>query len=162
MMPGDDGRSHAPFRLAVPHAAPGPSAASGPAGGLAARPRLLVLEDNPESRLLLGHLLRNDWAVVMTANVEEALAAAREGRPDVALLDINLGEERTGVDVLRMIHELPGYESIPAVACTAYALPGDRERFLQAGFVSYVSKPFMKAKLLEALRGALDGQASGA
>ena len=152
-MVGDNGRPSSSLRLAVPEAAPGAAA-----DGEAERPRLLVLEDNPESRLLLGHLLRNDWTVVMTAGVEEALEAARRERPDVALLDINLGEERTGVDVLRMIHELPGYETIPAVACTAYALPGDRERFLQAGFVSYVSKPFMKAKLLEALRSAVQGQ----
>ena len=156
-MAGEPGRSGAPLRLAAL-----PNAAQGSGDGSTARPRLLVLEDNPESRLLLGHLLRNDWVVQMAASVEEALEAARQARPDVALLDINLGEERTGVDVLRMLHELPGYEGVPAVACTAYALPGDRERFLQAGFVSYVSKPFMKAKLLEALRAALQGQSSTA
>lgn len=120
-----------------------------------AKPRILALEDNAESRLLLKHLLRKTFEPVIVAGADETIAAASSQRFDVMLLDINLGEKRTGVDVLRAIRGLPGYEAVPALACTAYALPGDRERFLEAGFARYVSKPFVKDELLSALHGAL-------
>lgn len=121
----------------------------------AAKPRVLVLEDNAESRLLLRHLLRRDFDATMVSGVDEALRVAAEQTFDIALLDINLGEKRTGVDVLSLLRSMPQHRSLPALACTAYALPGDRERFLEAGFVDYVSKPFVKAELMSALQTAV-------
>lgn len=123
--------------------------------GFADKPRLLALEDNAESRLLLKHLLRKEFDAVIVAGADETLERAAAQRFDVLLLDINLGEKRTGVDVLKALRALPGYGETPALACTAYALPGDRERFLEAGFAQYVSKPFVKAELLGALRDAV-------
>ena len=123
--------------------------------GFAEKPRLLALEDNAESRLLLKHLLRKGFEAVIVSGADETLAVAAEQTFDVLLLDINLGEKRTGVDVLKALRALPGYAETPALACTAYALPGDRERFLEAGFAHYVSKPFVKAELLGALRDAV-------
>ncbi len=119
------------------------------------RPRILVLEDNPESRLLLRHLLRREFEATIVSTGDEALVAAAETTFHAALLDINLGEKRTGVDILAALRTLPTFGETPALACTAYALPGDRERFLDAGFVSYVSKPFVKAELIEALQQSL-------
>lgn len=119
------------------------------------RPTVLVLEDNPESRLLLRHLLKKDFDATIVAGADDALNEARQNHFDVALLDINLGERRTGVDVLRHLRELPGFTHTPALACTAYALPGDREHFLDAGFAEYVSKPFVKADLITALQQAI-------
>lgn len=121
----------------------------------AAKLRVLALEDNAESRLLLRHLLRKEFDAVIVAGADETLAAAAEQSFDVMLLDINLGEKRTGVDVLQALRALPGYADVPALACTAYALPGDRERFLEAGFAKYVSKPFVKAELMTALHNAI-------
>lgn len=117
--------------------------------------RVLVLEDNAESRLLLRHLLRRDFDATLVGGVDEALAAAQAQTFDIALLDINLGEKRTGVDVLKLIRSMPQHRDLPALACTAYALPGDRERFLNAGFADYVSKPFVKAELMSALYKAV-------
>lgn len=92
---------------------------------------------------------------MIVPGADEALAAVREQAFDAVLLDINLGEKRTGVDVLQALRLIPGCEELPALACTAYALPGDRERFLDAGFQDYVSKPFVKAELLSALKRAV-------
>lgn len=117
--------------------------------------RVLVLEDNAESRLLLRHLLRRDFDATLIGGVDEALEVAQKQAFDLALLDINLGEKRTGVDVLRLLRKMPQHQNLPALACTAYALPGDRERFLEAGFVDYVSKPFVKAELMAALHKAV-------
>ena len=119
------------------------------------KPRVLVLEDNAESRLLLRHLLRRDFDATLASGADAAIEAAQSQAFDVALLDINLGEKRTGVDVFRAIRAMPQHHDLPALACTAYALPGDRERFLEAGFSDYVSKPFVKAELMAALRHAI-------
>jgi len=119
------------------------------------RPGILVLEDNAESRLLLRHLLKKEFDATIVAGADDAIAEAEQRQFQVALLDINLGERRTGVDVLRMLRSVPLFASTPALACTAYALPGDREHFLEAGFVDYVSKPFVKSDLLSALRRAM-------
>lgn len=135
----------------VPFDAPGPGRAS---TAPAPRPRILALEDNAESRLLLKHLLRKEFDAVIVPDADATLATAAEQAFDVLLLDINLGEKRTGVDVLKALRALPGYAEMPALACTAYALPGDRERFLEAGFAKYVSKPFVKAELIGALHHA--------
>lgn len=120
-----------------------------------AKLRVLVLEDNAESRLLLRHLLRRDFDATLIGGVDEALEIAQKSTFDVALLDINLGEKRTGVDVLKLLRTMPQHRDLPALACTAYALPGDRERFLEAGFAGYVSKPFVKAELMTALHKAV-------
>lgn len=130
-----------------------PSSASRPASD--SKPRVLVLEDNAESRLLLRHLLRRDFEATLVNGADAALEAAQTQSFDAALLDINLGEKRTGVDVFKAIRAMDKHQDLPVLACTAYALPGDRERFLDAGFVSYVSKPFVKAELLSALQQAV-------
>lgn len=130
-----------------------PSSASSPAP--AEKPRVLVLEDNAESRLLLRHLLRRDFEATLVNGADAALEAAQSQTFDVALLDINLGEKRTGIDVYKAIQAMTQHRDLPALACTAYALPGDRERFLEAGFISYVSKPFVKAELMNALQKAV-------
>jgi len=126
-----------------------------PASPDSARPRILVLEDNPESRLLLRHLLAREFDATIVTGADDALAQGATGDFDVALLDINLGEARTGVDVLAGLRGTPAFGDTPALACTAYALPGDREHFLEAGFADYVSKPFVKSDLIAALRRAI-------
>lgn len=120
-----------------------------------AKLRVLVLEDNAESRLLLRHLLRRDFDATLVSGVDEALHVAQSQSFDIALLDINLGERRTGLDVLKLLRTMPQHRTLPALACTAYALPGDRERFLEAGFADYVSKPFVKAELMATLQKAV-------
>ena len=79
----------------------------------------------------------------------------------MVLLDINLGVIRTGVDVLHELRQVPEYATIPAVAVTAYALPGDRERFLEAGFDAYLGKPFTEEELRQVLIEVLLAQDRG-
>jgi len=83
------------------------------------------------------------------------LELASSSRYDVVLVDINLGKGKSGEDVLHAVKTLPGYERTPVIAVTAYAMPGDRERFFAEGFDNYVSKPFSKQRLLEALESVL-------
>jgi len=115
------------------------------------RQRLLVVEDNPEMLLLVRHFLGEAYDVATAEDEETALAHARQHDFDAVLMDINLGRERTGVDVLRDLRTIPGYEAVPVAAVTAYALPGDREYFLRVGFNTHVGKPFTKKLLHEAV-----------
>lgn len=117
----------------------------------AEKPRILAVEDNSETQLLLEHLLKSSFDVEVVKGVDEALDAVDGHGFDALLLDINLSEERTGTDLLHLLREQEHMGNVPAIALTAYAMPGDREDFLDAGFDQYVSKPFTRADLTTAL-----------
>ena len=84
------------------------------------RKRILIVEDDPHIQLLLRHLLRPWFHLDLAVNVDEALDIAAENPFDLFLIDINLGELRTGVDLLGLLRRIPAYDATPAVACTAY------------------------------------------
>ncbi len=119
---------------------------------------LLVVEDNPTMRLLMKHVLKTAYEVETASCVDEALRMAQERGFDGLLLDIQLGEPRTGIDLLQMLRQMPAYREVPAVACTASRGPGDRERILEAGFDEYVEKPFTKEQLHAALERVFNAQ----
>lgn len=126
------------------------SAAPAPTPG-DVRPSVLVVEDNGDTRMLLERILRSTYEVTAVADARSALLAMNEQRFAGLVLDINLGGKETGADVLRIARSLAGYEGVFAIALTAYALPGDRERLLASGFSEYISKPFTRQSLMAAL-----------
>ena len=119
------------------------------------KPRILAVEDNSETQLLLEHLLKKSFEVTVVEGVDDALQAVDETAFDAFLLDINLSEQRTGTDLLHLLQERDDMGDVPAIALTAYAMPGDREDFLDAGFDQYVSKPFTRDDLTEAIEETL-------
>ncbi|HEX9950414.1 MAG TPA: ATP-binding protein [Rubricoccaceae bacterium] len=146
-----------PARPDPPRAEPpteGPAVPESPAlpveGG---EPRLpiLVVEDNLDTRVLLDRILRGAYAVTAVGDARSALTAMAQTRFRALVLDINLGGKETGTDILRVARSLDGYGDVFAVALTAYALPGDRERLLESGFDEYISKPFTRQSLTDAL-----------
>lgn len=120
-----------------------------------AQAHLLIVEDNEETQLLLHHQLDEHFALTMAKDVNEALDLADAHAYDALLIDINLGGERTGIDLLQELRARDSFESIPAIAVTAYAMPGDRERLLEAGFDAYLGKPYSRDELLKAIRDVL-------
>lgn len=151
--------------LASPFSSPQPAADRAPADSSAKsteerRRSLLVVEDNPSTRILLVYMLRGAYDVTAAAGVDEAMTLVGEKHFHGLVLDINLCEERTGVDLLHAIRALPQYKSVPAIACTAYTSYGDRKRLLESGFDRYVAKPFTKEHLREALAHLFDPTAS--
>lgn len=118
-------------------------------------PSILAVEDNSETQLLLKHLLKKEFDVTVVSGVEEALEAVESRLFDLLLLDINLSEERTGTDLLYLIREREGMKNTPAIALTAYAMPGDEEDFLNEGFDQYVSKPFTRDDLTKTIKQTL-------
>jgi len=103
--------------------------------------RVLIADDNPVSRELIREILEHDqYEVIEAGDGGEALAKAREHQPDLALLDIQM-PVMDGNAVIREIRADPRLSHIPVAALTAYAMHGDRERALAAGFNSYITKP---------------------
>ncbi|WP_243366388.1 PAS domain-containing hybrid sensor histidine kinase/response regulator [Fundidesulfovibrio soli] len=108
------------------------------------RLRILLAEDNAINRILAETLLRQgEHSVVAVENGVEALEALSKEPFDLILMDIRM-PEMDGEDATRRIRagEIPGLNPrIPIIALTAYALKGDRERFLAAGMDDYIAKP---------------------
>ena len=111
--------------------------------------RILVVEDNQDTRQLIEIILSEANEVCATGTVREAIEQARDAAFDLAFVDINLGTPEGGLEVLRQLRAWPAYEGVPIVAMTAYAMPSDRERFLSEGFDAYLSKPFTSNELLD-------------
>jgi PAS domain S-box-containing protein len=120
------------------------------------RPRILAVDDNESARLLLGRILQADFDVDVVATAPEAIESARAVPYDAVLMDIHLSDESSGIDVMEHLRSLPDYRHTPIIALTAFALPGDRERFLSSGFSGYLGKPFTKQQLAGVLMETLD------
>lgn len=103
--------------------------------------KTLIVEDNELNLVLARDLLLHHGHEVMTATtVAEARVTLSRWRPDVVLLDVQLPEE-PGTALLDEIRLDPTLRSVPIIAVTAFAMAGDRERFLERGFDHYMSKP---------------------
>ena len=103
--------------------------------------KILVVEDHPLNRKLFHALLEDrGHEIVEATNVEEARLRLAGSRPDLVLLDVII-PGGGGELVLRDIRLSPNLASLPVIAVTALAMPGDRERLLAKGFDAYISKP---------------------
>ncbi|NTU78101.1 MAG: PAS domain S-box protein [Chloroflexales bacterium] len=102
--------------------------------------RVLLVEDNEESLRLVGDYLRaQGYEVLVARDGLEALHQAEASRPDVIVMDIQL-PGMDGLEVMRRIRA-SGLRDTPILALTALAMPGDRERCLEAGANAYLAKP---------------------
>ena len=109
--------------------------------------KILIAEDNPVNRELLHELLEaRGYEVEEAENGQEALQMIAQSRPDALLLDLNM-PVLDGFSTVRKIREDAAISSLPVLAVTAYAMRGDREKTLQAGFDGYLSKPINPAAL---------------
>ena len=103
--------------------------------------RILVVEDQEDLRGVLRDLLTGSgYEVAEAADGGEGVAKAKSERPDLILMDIQL-PDMDGVTALGRLREMGTTTSIPVVALTAFAMAGDRERLLAAGFDGYLAKP---------------------
>ena len=108
----------------------------------------MYVEDNPANISLLQRIARmGGHEVINYTNGENALNNFAADSPDLVLMDLQLEGRVSGLDVVRMLRER-GFKT-PIVAVTAYAMVGDRERCIEAGCDSYLSKPLPVAELVE-------------
>ena len=120
---------------------------------------VLIVEDNELNMKLFHDLLDSQgYQTLQTREGLQALAMAREHRPDLILMDIQL-PEISGLEVTKWLKEDDDLSHIPVVAVTAFAMKGDEERIRQGGCEAYISKPISVAHFLETVRKHLGAAA---
>ncbi len=120
-----------------------------------AKPRVLIVEDEPNIVLSLEFLLqREGYDTAVAADGEEALALARQLRPDVVLLDIMM-PKRNGYEVCRAIRGDPDLAATPVIMVSAKGQEVEVLKGLELGASAYITKPFGNAEILEAIRAVL-------
>ena len=103
--------------------------------------RILVVEDNMKNLKLLRDVLQHfGYRVFEAMTGEDGVQIAREITPDLILMDLQL-PGIDGAEALRRIRAEAATRLVPVVAVTAFAMPGDRQHCLDAGFTGYVEKP---------------------
>ena len=113
---------------------------------------VLIVEDNELNMKLFHDLLdAHGYQTLQTRSGIEALQIARERRPDLILMDIQLPEV-SGLEVTRCLKDDEELREIPVVAVTAFAMKGDEQRIRQGGCEAYISKPISIGTFLETVR----------
>ena len=113
---------------------------------------VLIVEDNELNMKLFHDLLEaHGYHTVGTRNGIDAMDLARQHRPDLILMDIQLPEV-SGLEVTKWIKEDDELKAIPVIAVTAFAMKGDEERIRQGGCEAYLSKPISIVTFLETVR----------
>jgi CheY-like chemotaxis protein len=121
-------------------------------------PKVAVVEDNPDNRLLVQALLEDRFEISEYETGMEAVEGLPGNIPDLILLDISL-PQMDGTEVLAWIRRQERLKDLPVIALTAHAMAGDRDKYLAAGFNDYVTKPIVdEALLIEAIERCLSPQ----
>jgi CheY-like chemotaxis protein len=114
---------------------------------------ILLVEDDDDSRKLLGTMLKRYGAIVTsTKSAAEALEVFSHGPPDVLISDIGMPDQ-DGYELIRKLRALPNEKggTTPAIALTGYASRKDRERALAAGYHKHMAKPIEQAEIIAAI-----------
>ncbi|MBN2304674.1 MAG: response regulator [Anaerolineae bacterium] len=103
--------------------------------------RILVVEDNPDNRILITDVLASfDYEVLIAEDGEQGVEMAEKEVPDLILMDLSL-PKMDGWAATKAIKDKAPLADIPIIALTAHAMVGDREKALKAGCDDYISKP---------------------
>lgn len=111
----------------------------------------LYIEDQVDSQILFKVQMKELREIKFAVSFEEALPLLTAHNFDFIVMDINLQGEYNGLDALKMIHQMPQFQNLPIIAVTAYVLPGDKDKFILAGFNDFISKPIFREKMIDAL-----------
>jgi two-component system, cell cycle response regulator DivK len=113
---------------------------------------ILIVEDNTLNMKMLADLLGSQgYAVLQAEDGEPGFTMAKQHRPDLILMDIQL-RDISGLEVTRRLRADPETCNIPVVAVTAFAMRGDAERLLAGGCDGYVPKPISPRRFLDTVR----------
>jgi two-component system cell cycle response regulator len=127
-------------------------------------PRILVIEDNPANMELMLYLLNAfGYDTLAAFDGEEGVTVALRERPDLIICDLQLPKLH-GLEVAQRLKSHPLFLQVPIVAVTAFAMVGDRDRVLSAGFDGYIAKPIIPGSFVpdvEAFLTPSDGLTRG-
>lgn len=117
--------------------------------------RILVVEDNPANMKLVVFILqKGGHEAIQAVDAETGLRAAREQRPELILMDVQL-PGMDGLEATGLLKSDPGTSHIPVIALTAMAMRGDEEHIRAAGCDGYIAKPIDYKTLLVQVEQAL-------
>lgn len=109
--------------------------------------KILIVEDNPQNMRLIEMTLKAKAYILLKAtDGEEALDVAVRERPDLIIMDIQL-PKISGLEVVSRLRQMPGFDRVPIIAITAYAMKGDKEKSIKAGCNAYLPKPINTREL---------------
>jgi two-component system cell cycle response regulator DivK len=118
--------------------------------------RILIVEDDGKNMKLLRDILDiSGYVTIEAGDGKSAVELAKKEIPDLILMDIQL-PVMDGLEATKRIKADSATQSIPIFALTAFAMNGDRERFIQAGCNDYLSKPYNIKELLEKVKNILE------
>jgi len=117
--------------------------------------RILVIEDNEQNRILMRQILQHhSYEVLEAVDGAAGLAMAKQHMPDLILLDLQM-PVMDGFAVIVEIRKTPALRRLKVMAVTSFAMKGDREKALAAGFNEYVTKPIDTRKFVEMVKSML-------
>ena len=117
---------------------------------------VMIVEDNPLNAKLFRDLTEaHGYRTLHTHDGLQVLALAREHRPDLILMDIQLPEV-SGLDVMQWLKAADDLKHIPIIAVTAFAMKGDEEKIRAGGCDDYLSKPIAVTTFLATLKRFLE------
>ena len=124
---------------------------------------ILIVEDEAISAILLRKLLEKDFEVDVAQNAKDCLAFGKKKVYNICILDINLGRgSQDGKELLAHFKADPKYINSKFLAITAYALPGDKEKYIEMGFDQYFSKPIVFEEVISTIRSLAEDDIVGA
>jgi signal transduction histidine kinase/ActR/RegA family two-component response regulator len=116
------------------------------------KPALLLVEDEETNREFVIYTLQPYFEIDLALDGKTALNMATKKDYRLILLDINLGTELSGIDIIQWLRRQPQYLTTPIAAVTANAQKIQREKLMQAGFSHYLAKPFTRSELKALVR----------
>ena len=117
--------------------------------------KILVVEDNEQNRILMRQILTyHGYEVLEAADGAAGLKMAGEHMPDLILLDLQM-PVMGGFAVIRELRKTPELSKLKVMAVTSFAMKGDREKALEAGFDEYVTKPIDTRKFVELVKNII-------
>jgi CheY-like chemotaxis protein len=122
--------------------------------------RILLADDNEDNiGLFQDYLLAIGFQVIVVRNGQEAIERTQEEQPHLILMDIQM-PVMDGLEATRHLRADTTLAPVPIIAVTSLAMPGDRERCLEAGANDYLSKPIHLDKLVQTIKTQLRGDFS--
>jgi len=113
--------------------------------------RVLIVEDNMDTFELVHFVLeKNNYETLLAVNGRDGVNAAIKQKPDLIIMDLSM-PEMDGWTATNLIKKNSELKSIPLIVLTAHALPGDRQRAMDAGCDEYITKPMDMGDLMESI-----------